>query len=162
MIYIFVHKTNEVELAGTVASQEMLDTGWQGYVGEIPERGSKFIMVDGVITIDISPESKIKKDKISKDYVNANYADIAYMNTTFQADEKSQSMIIAVLSAGSVPDGFFWMDKENNQVSMTFSDLQGLSGTILTRSQQNFIKLHSLKDQINSASTLEDLDAIIW
>ena len=95
-------------------------------------------------------------------YINANELDISYMNTTFQADTKSQDLIVKVLSAGSVPSGFFWIDKANNQVTMTYAELQGLSGAILTRNQTNFIKFQGLKSQVKLAKTQADLDKIVW
>jgi hypothetical protein len=99
---------------------------------------------------------------LETDYSDANDQDIDYMNTTFQADKKSQDLIVSVLSAGSVPDGFFWLDKSNTHVTMTFADLQGLSFTILIRSQSNFVKYQNLKSDIISASSTSDLDAIVW
>jgi len=84
------------------------------------------------------------------------------MSTTFQADKKSQDLIVSVLSAGSVPSGFYWFDKANNQVAMTYADLQGLSGAILARGQVNFTKLQGLKVKVKSIKTQADLDAVIW
>ena len=99
---------------------------------------------------------------LKTDYENANELDIAYMKTTFQADKASQDLIVKVLSAGSVPTGFFWIDKANNQVTMTFTQLQGLSGAILTRNQTNFIKFQGLKAKVALAKTQVDLDLIVW
>ena len=104
--------------------------------------------------------SKLKELKIA--YNKDNQQDIAYMGTTFQADNKSQALIVSVLSAGSVPDGFYWLDIDNNQVSMSYTDLQGLSGTILERSQGNFTKLQDLKKQVKDVTTQDDLDSIVW
>ena len=95
-------------------------------------------------------------------YNNANQLDIAYMSTTFQADKASQDLIVKVLSAGSVPTGFFWIDKVNNQVSMTDTQLQGLSGAILIRNQVNFIKFQGLKAKVKLAKTQAELDKVIW
>ena len=95
-------------------------------------------------------------------YNKANELDITYMNTTFQADKNSQDLIVKVLSAGSVPTGFFWIDKANKHVAMTYAQLQGLSGAILTRNQTNFIKFQGLKSKVALAKTQTELDAIIW
>lgn len=95
-------------------------------------------------------------------YDAVNKLDIDYMDTTFQADKKSQDLVVSVLSAGSVPNGFYWMDKANNKVDMTFTDLQGLSSAILVRSQSNFDKLQGLKTDVRNATTQDDLDAITW
>ena len=65
-------------------------------------------------------------------YENANQLNIDYMGTQFQADKESQELIAVALSAGSVPDGFYWLDLYNSKVAMTFAELQGLSTAILT------------------------------
>jgi len=95
-------------------------------------------------------------------YNKANELDIAYMSTTFQADKKSQDLIVSVLSAGSVPTGFFWVDKANARVAMTFAKLQGLSGAILTRNQVNFVKFQGLKTKAKIATTQAKLDLVVW
>ena len=104
--------------------------------------------------------SKLHELKIM--YNNSNQLDIPYMTTTFQADKASQDLIVSVLSAGSVPKGFFWLDKANNQVAMTYAQLQGLSGAILTRNQANFVKFQGLKAKVKLAKTQADLDLIVW
>jgi len=104
----------------------------------------------------------VKLSELKIAYNKANETDIAYMNTTFQADKKSQDLIVSVLSAGSVPSGFYWFDKANNQVAMTYADLQGLSGAILARGQVNFTKLQGLKAKVKSAKTQTALNKIKW
>jgi hypothetical protein len=103
-----------------------------------------------------------KQLEIKTAYEADNQADIAYMSTTFQADKDSQNLIVSVLSAGSVPSGFYWLDSLNNQVSMTYADLQGLSAAILARGQASFVKYQDLKAQVNSATTQDELDLILW
>jgi len=106
-----------------------------------------------------------KEDKINElkqAYNEVNQLDIAYMNTTFQADKDSQSLIVSVLSAGTVPTGFYWLDSLNNPVTMTYKDLQGLSATILARGQTNFGKYLGLKAQVSKATTVKDLETIVW
>ena len=109
--------------------------------------------------------SELQTAKVSElgiAYNDANELDIAYLNTTFQADKASQDLIVSVLSAGSVPNGFFWLDKTNNQVAMTYAQLQGLSGAILTRNQANFIKFQGLKAKVKLAKTQAELGLIVW
>ena len=103
-----------------------------------------------------------KLSELRTAYSDANELDINYIGTTFQADKSSQDLIVSVLSAGSVPTGFFWVDATNNQVPMTYVELQGLSGSILTRNQTNFVKWQTLKAQIKVCTTQADIDAIVW
>ena len=107
-------------------------------------------------------KKEAKINELKQAYNTANQEDITYMDTTFQADKDSQNLIVSVLSAGSVPDGFYWLDSLNNQVSMTYIDLQGLRAALLARGQLNFDKYQNLKVQVNEATTQADLDAIMW
>lgn len=120
----------------------------------------QWIEGDRTAALNGAKQSKLNELKIA--YKEANQADIAYMNTTFQADKDSQDLIVSVLSAGSVPTGFFWLDSLNNQVPMTYAELQGLSGAILARNQTNFIKYQGLKAKVNSAKTLKTVNSIKW
>jgi len=139
---------------------DYLGTIKSGYTELIPKVNDKWSGTKWVF--DIISASKVKLQELEAAYNNANELDIAYMATTFQADKKSQALIVSVLSAGSVPTGFYWVDSLNNKVTMTYADLQGLSGTILARGQSNFDKLQSLKAQIKSATTQAELDSIVW
>jgi len=104
----------------------------------------------------------VKKQEIKTSYNSANEVDIAYMSTTFQADKDSQDLIARNLSIGSVPNGFYWKDKNNNKVAMTYVELQGLGSVIQTRSMGNYGKLSTLKAQTKVAKKQADLDVIVW
>jgi len=95
-------------------------------------------------------------------YRDANNLEISYMNTLFQADEKSRNKIAQALTAGGVPAGFYWLDKNNAKVAMSYTEFQGLSSAILDRNQVNFDKLQNLKIQINNATDKSTLATIIW
>jgi len=84
------------------------------------------------------------------------------MNTTFQADNKSQNLIAQNLSIGTVPKGFYWKDKSNNKVPMTYAELQGLGLAIQDRGMINFNKLDGLKAQVKTATTKTALNKIKW
>jgi len=103
-----------------------------------------------------------KKQEIKTSYNLANEVDIAYMGTIFQADKDSQDLIARNLSIGSVPNGFYWKDKNNNKVAMTYVELQGLGSVIQTRSMGNYGKLSTLKAQTKVAKKQADLDVIVW
>jgi len=81
--------------------------------------------------------------------------DVEYMGTVFQADKKSLELIAQVLSVGSVPDGFYWLDKYNNKVNMSYDQLKGLANIALLRGQQAFDELQNKKREIRENTTLE-------
>ena len=101
---------------------------------------------------------------IDSAYDAANTLPIAYLNTTFQADQDSQVLIASVLTAcgGALPAGFVWYDANNSPVSMTFADLQGLAASILVRGQPLFYKKQQLKAAIRAATTVAQVEAITW
>lgn len=103
-----------------------------------------------------------KLTEIETSYNNEISANINYMDTEFQADKDSRDLIVATLSGGVVPDGFFWQDINNIRISMTYVELQGLSASMLIRGQIAFIKKQELKVQITSAATVEEVEAIQW
>jgi len=142
---------SKVDYLGTIKS---------GFTELVPKANDKWNGTKWIF--DIVSASKLKLLKLKTAYSNANELDIAYMKTTFQADKKSQDLIVSVLSAGSVPTGFFWVDKANAQIVMTYAKLQGLSGAILSRNQANFIKFQELKAKVQSAKKQADLDLIKW
>ena len=97
-------------------------------------------------------------------YASAVTAPIAYMTTTFQADQASQDLIASVLTAagGALPEGFAWYDVNNAPVTMTFADLQGLAASILGRGQPLFIHKQTQKAAIRAATTVVAVQAIVW
>jgi len=95
-------------------------------------------------------------------YQNAIQQPVSYMSTAFQADLDSQGVLAKSLVAGSVPVGFFWLDANNTQVSMTFAQLQGLAGAMLVQGQTAFAKKTGLKQQIRAATTAAAVQAIAW
>ena len=117
---------------------------------------------EGDIDAVLKSAKQSKLGALKEAYTTANYYDIGYMNTQFQVDKRSQDTIVAVLSAGDVPTGFFWIDSADNVVPMTYVELQGLSGTILVRNQANFIKYKGLKTATRQAETLEAVSLVEW
>ena len=95
-------------------------------------------------------------------YQNAIQQPVTYMGATFQADASSQNVLAKSLFAGSVPSGFFWLDASNNQVVMTFTQLQGLASAMLTQGHAAFAKKTGLKQQIRGATTVGAVQAIVW
>jgi len=97
-------------------------------------------------------------------YTTAVTAPIAYMGTTFQADQTSQNLLASVLTAagGALPAGFAWYDVNNAPVTMTFAELQGLAASILGRGQPLFIHKQTQKASIRAASTVAQVQSIVW
>lgn len=99
-------------------------------------------------------------------YAAAEQVDIAYMSTTFQADDASQTLISKVLAAlgGTSPAGFAWADKNNVAVAMTNAQLQGLANAILARNQPLFWHAQNQKATIRAGTTdtVAKVQAVVW
>jgi hypothetical protein len=103
-----------------------------------------------------------QKALLVTDYNTALTQDIAYMRTTFQAGTGSLGLITQVLAVGSIPSGFYWRDKANNNVAMTYVQLQGLASAIQTRGLGYYTNLQTLKVQIANATTVTAVQSVIW
>ena len=105
-----------------------------------------------------------QKSIIETAYQTAITVPIAYMGTTFQADDASQDILVKVLLGmqvvGATPSGFAWMDANNVLVPMALADLQGLYGAVLTRGQVEFTKKVVAKNAINVATTVAEVEAV--
>lgn len=99
---------------------------------------------------------------LSAAYSAAIQQPIAYLDTSFQADEASQIVLTKVLVVGAVPDGFFWLDANNTPVTMTFAQLQGLAAAMLVQGQAAFAKLQQLKSAVREATTVDAVAAVVW
>lgn len=99
-------------------------------------------------------------------YQAAITAPITYIATTFQADPESCILLDQALAIytrqGAVPTGFWWKDVANNHVAMTLTQLQGLGDAIAARLWVNFQILDARKASIRSATTSQQVGAIVW
>lgn len=115
---------------------------------------------DSQLTLD---DIKAKKLLSLRDSYNEEItSNVTYMNTTFQADEYSQSLLAKCLSAGTVPNDFYWLDVSNTKIPMTFDALQGLSSAILIRGQRSFDNLQTKKAAVKIAGNPTDVEAVTW
>lgn len=125
--------------------------------------------VDGTYTtIPRDPEQLLASAQATQIKIIEDAYDLAiqqpvdYLSTTFQADKDSRDLVVASLSAGAVPAGFFWLDANNVQVPMTYAQLQGMAGAMLTQGQMAFVKKTSLKAQIRAATTTAAVALVTW
>jgi hypothetical protein len=65
--------------------------------------------------------------------------------------------------AGATPNGFFWIAADNTRVSpFSLTDLQGLSAAIFASASQAFAHLQDLKTKVRNATTVLEVQAIVW
>jgi hypothetical protein len=125
---------------------------------------------DGSFSAPSSPtlnDAKIAQTAILvADYNAAIQQPVSYMGTTFQADSDSQTKVIQVLAAmtpaGATPAGFYWVDAANDHVAMTLAQVQGLSQAMMAQGWAAFQHLQARKAAVNAATTIPDVQAVVW
>jgi hypothetical protein len=95
---------------------------------------------------------------------------VAYMNATFQADKDSQDLMnhaitglqAIVATGGAVPTNFAWYDVNNQPVTMTLLQLQGLFATGVANINTLFVHKQTQKAAIRAATTVSAVTEIVW
>jgi hypothetical protein len=107
---------------------------------------------------------------IDSAYDTAMQQPVAYMNTTFQADKDSQDLMnraitglqAIVATGGTVPANFAWYDVNNQPVTMTLLQLQGLFATGVANVNALFVHKQTQKAAIRAATTVSAVTKIVW
>lgn len=103
---------------------------------------------------------------ITNSYGIAITTPVSYMSTTFRCDSESQVILAHALTVynqiGSTPTGFYFLDTANNQVAMTLPQLQGLGAAVASQYLAAFQKRVTLIDQIEVATTVAAVQAVVW
>jgi hypothetical protein len=85
---------------------------------------------------------------------------------TYQADPQSlsnlQNTLLGLQTAGATPSGFYWVAADNAQVPFIYADLQGLAAALLAPGWAAFQKLQTLKAEVNTATTVSAVQAVVW
>jgi hypothetical protein len=103
-------------------------------------------------------------------YDTAMQQPVAYMGTTFQADKDSQDLMNRAITGlqaliavgGTVPSNFAWYDVNNQPVTMTLLQLQGLFATGVANVNALFVHKQMQKAAIRAATTIADVMAITF
>lgn len=122
-----------------------------------------------VVTLAEAQASQI--EAINLAYENAISQPVSYKTAggaaeAFDADAGSQTILMQAAQgytlAGAVPSGFYWVAADNTQVPFTLEDLGGLYQAMLAQGWSAFQKKQTLKAQINAATTVDAVIAIVW
>lgn len=109
---------------------------------------------------------EFKKDEIDKAKYNAIEGGVSYKNKIFQSSEKDRNLLTSTVSLFAItkqlPEGFVWISKDNEAVPFTLEELIELGGIMANSVNTNTIKARTLKDKVEQAQTLEEIEAIKW
>jgi len=104
-------------------------------------------------------------------YQNALLNPISYTSkggTTkiYQADPQSVANIVQSLAGcqalQATPPGFYWVAEDNTHVPFTYADLQGLAAAMYAPGAAAFAHLQDKKTAVSAATTVAEVEAIIW
>ncbi|EHV6715873.1 DUF4376 domain-containing protein [Campylobacter coli] len=109
---------------------------------------------------------EFKKDEIDKSKDNAIEGGVSYKDKIFQSAEKDRNLLTSTVSLFAItkqlPEGFVWISKDNEAVPFTLEELIELGGIMTNSVNTNTIKARTLKDKVEQAQTLEEIEAIKW
>lgn len=101
---------------------------------------------------------KMQRDK-------AEVEPIEYKGYFFDYDEKARDRISAAIIALELQGangGIAWTTADNQDVSVTATDLRAIVAAVAVRSNALHIKYRSLKAQVQACSSAGDVEAIKW
>jgi hypothetical protein len=118
----------------------------------------------------VETAQQIQLALMDKAYNAAMQQPVAYMNTIFQADKDSQDLMNRAITGlqaivaigGTVPADFAWYDVNNQPVTMTLLQLQGLFATGVATVNALFVHKQTQKAAIRAATTIADITAITF
>jgi len=101
-------------------------------------------------------------DLMNRAYEAVLYADIAYNGYVFQADADSQDVMVKALTTlnGGNPTG--WQTADNQFIPITNADLLGLVSAIFNRGQTAFIQRSARKTAVRAATTVAEVEGVVW
>lgn len=109
---------------------------------------------------------EFKKDEIDKAKNNAIEGGVSYKDKIFQSAEKDRNLLTSTVSLFAItkqlPEGFVWISKDNEVVPFTLEELIELGGIMANSVNTNTIKARTIKDKVEQAQTLEEIQSIKW
>ncbi|MCR2055698.1 DUF4376 domain-containing protein [Campylobacter helveticus] len=107
-----------------------------------------------------------KKADIDKKRDEVIESGVEYKGKVFQSGEKDKNILTSTTSLFSitkqVPEGFKWISKDNEAVDFTLQDLIALGGKMAESVNLNTMKARALKDKVEKARSLNELESIQW
>ena len=88
---------------------------------------------------------------------------IEYNGNLFDFDEKARDRINSALIALSITgQSIEWTTADNTNVLVTADDLRAVIAAVAMRSNELHVKYRQLKEQVNTCTTKEELEKIVW
>lgn len=117
----------------------------------------------------LGEEKQIKKEKINRDRVYqciySITAEVNGISYNWQADERSQQMILASIvlaSVGVVDVPTVWRTEDNINVQVTLQDLKNIAKAMFLQTNNAFLKSWTLKAMLEQATSILELEQVQW
>lgn len=140
---------------------------------KIEETTDTYTLINGKYQLTLTPLDHLKtkkKEEINQARDKAEQGGFEYMGKVFDSDQISCQRISTATQAlqlmnlsesGSIPV-ITWTCADNTTIDLTASDLAGLVIALMEHSNSCHQKATELKEQIEKATTEEELNAISW
>lgn len=140
---------------------------------KIEETTDTYTLINGKYQLTLTPLDHLKtkkKEEINQARDKAEQGGFEYMGKAFDSDQISCQRISTAAQAlqlmnlsesGSIPV-ITWTCADNTTIDLTASDLAGLVIALMEHSNSCHQKATELKEQIEKATTEEELNAISW
>lgn len=105
------------------------------------------------------------KQKITEARNTAESQGFSAFGKVFDSDASSiQRISLAVQAAQAVGESFSieWTCQDNSTITLDYSMMQALPAFMAQAGNALHVKARALKDQIDAAETLEEIEAIVW
>ena len=137
---------------------EWCNTTQQGY---IEDKGEYFEVVAIVVTLNEVKANKIAELKSIRD--TKEVEDIEVGGHLFDYDDKARERINAAIVALDVTQGtIMWTLADNTDVEVSANDLRHVIAMVAQRSNVLHVKYRTLKNQVENAQTIEEVENIVW
>ena len=134
----------------------------------IVDRGEYYEVVEiAAPSVDELKTAKLASLKSMRDTLEVE--PIIYNGNSFDYDEKARDRINAAIIALDMQSAMSgneaslsWTTADNFEAEVTANDLRGVIANVAMRSNELHIKYRNLKDKVETAITIEELEAIEW
>ena len=120
-----------------------------------------------VVEIPLPSLAEVKTEKINELKAIRDTKEVEPVHTSkglFDYDDKSRDRLAIARQALTDAGGgeIVWTTADNQRVSMTITDFAAINGAAAARSNALHIKYNELKQRVNAAQTVEEVEAIVW
>ena len=127
----------------------------------IVDKGEYLKSVEVVIPLDEIKASKIAELKLARD--TEELSPVAFNGYVWDFDEKAQMRINGAIVALGSTNTVTWTSADNQEIKgVNADDLKGVIGSAAIRSDALHTKYRGLKELVENAETVEDVNAIVW